>query len=166
MSEARVRHRKKKDRDDGSSRVSIAPKKEEKRVVVPLGGGSRPLLEVLPLALDRTGGEHGEWDKESFPELKDVLFYGRQLLALVFGLLFGLLPLTGAAPLVLYVVTDLAIVWFYINSFLPVRLDTPDANDPSLSVDPEAFTPMELLSEGLMPAFSTMLLVWITAYNL
>jgi EMC6 len=163
--EERVRHRGKKERRE-ESRVSAAPKKEEKKVVVPLGGGHRGILEVLPLALDRTGGERGEWDKENFPELKDVLFYGRQLLALVAGLLCGLLPLTGAAPLVAYVLLDVLLVWLYINSFLPVRLDTPDANDPTFAIDPQSFSPMELVSEGLMPALATMLLVWITAYNL
>ena len=132
--------------------------------------------------------------QETFPEIKNVLFYARQTLAIVVGCVFGFIPLIGATPLFAYVLrltlggtdaeyrmekgtpvdvaiwrryvaAELGFVWWYITSYLPVRIDPGDPDSGVLSSDPAGFTVTELISEGLMAAVANLLLFWIATYS-
>lgn len=91
-----------------------------------------------------------EWpDKE---ELLDVVYWGRQILALLVGLVWGFLPLTGILGIILYVAATTLLLNSYVGGYQ--------------KQDVEEFGGfMSLAQEGFMSAFATFMVSWIIAYT-
>ncbi|VDK71580.1 unnamed protein product [Litomosoides sigmodontis] len=89
-----------------------------------------------------------EWpDKD---ELLDVLYWGRQLLALMIGIFWGFIPLHGFLAIVLYVVISTAVGQLYATNFQKVDEDSLGGF-------------WELAKEGFGSAFATFMVSWIEA---
>ncbi|KAI9081899.1 hypothetical protein K1719_036161 [Acacia pycnantha] len=90
------------------------------------------------------------WDKD---QLGDVLHWIRQALGLVFGLLWGALPLVGGIWFILFLVISSGIIYGYYAVIL--------------KVDEEEFGGHSaLLQEGLFASITLFLLSWILVYSL
>ncbi|CAK0785251.1 hypothetical protein CVIRNUC_008457 [Coccomyxa viridis] len=108
------------------------------------GPGPRLLL-LFRKASSHTGAP---WDKE---DLLDVLHWMRQLLAVVAGCVWGVLPLTGL---------------YAFLGFLALCLLLPYLWYQSQRIDEEEFGGHQALAgEGLAPALASFVLVWIIAYT-
>nr|XP_022338192.1 uncharacterized protein C20orf24 homolog isoform X2 [Crassostrea virginica] len=98
----------------------------------------------------------GNWDTDSFCELRDefldVIYWMRQVFGLVQGLIWGLLPLKGFFGLLLFFVFNLGIIYLYYNSFQ--KIDDEEYGGAS-----------EILKEGLMTSFAAFLVTWIIIYS-
>ena len=62
--------------------------------------------------------------KDEFEELPDVIYWVQQVVALVQGLLWGFIPLTGSIGLVSWGVTNSLFVFGYCTSFLDLDLES------------------------------------------
>ncbi|CAI4222573.1 unnamed protein product [Auanema sp. JU1783] len=85
-------------------------------------------------------------------DLLDVVYWGKQVFALVIGILFGLVPLTGIFAIGLYVVISTMIVQHFVVHYQKVDED-------------EVGGFWELAKEGFGAAFATYMVSWITVYS-
>ncbi|XP_073291715.1 uncharacterized protein [Primulina huaijiensis] len=90
------------------------------------------------------------WDKD---QLADVLHWIRQALALIFGLIWGAIPLVGGIWFFLFVVLSTGIIYAYYAIVL--KIDEEDFGGHGA-----------LLQEGLFASVSLFLLAWILVYSL
>ncbi|XP_068618576.1 GEL complex subunit OPTI [Battus philenor] len=93
---------------------------------------------------------NSEWpDKEEF---LDVIYWMRQAIGIVLGLCWGLLPLKGFVGLLLFVVVNAGVIYFYVSNFQ--------------SIDEEEYGGMwEITKEGFMTSFAGFLVTWIIIYT-
>jgi len=91
-----------------------------------------------------------EWpDKEEF---LDVVYWLRQIVGLVLGLIWGILAVQGAVGLVLFALLNAGILYVYFSAFQ--------------AIDEEEFGgAWELTKEGFMTSFATFLVIWIILYT-
>ncbi|XP_059613856.1 GEL complex subunit OPTI [Phlebotomus argentipes] len=91
-----------------------------------------------------------EWvDKDEF---LDVVYWARQLLGILIGVAWGIVPLKGFIALFLFVAINCGIVYLYCINFQ--------------GVDEEAYGGVwELLKEGFMTSFACFLVTWIIFYT-
>lgn len=88
------------------------------------------------------------WDDKD--EVLDAVYWFRQVLAIVMGLIWGILGLTGIVSIVLFAV---------LNSMAAYGL----ANNTGYDFDPdENFASVK---EGFMTTFATFLVLWIVTYT-
>jgi len=88
-------------------------------------------------------------DKDEF---LDVIYWLRQVLGLIIGLMCGLLPLKGILGLMCFAIINCALVYVYAALFQ--------------QVDEEEFGGFgEILKEGLMTSFATFLVTWVVLYD-
>ncbi|XP_070192079.1 GEL complex subunit OPTI-like isoform X2 [Littorina saxatilis] len=94
--------------------------------------------------------EYGSWnDKDEF---LDVIYWLRQILGVILGLIWGLLPMKGILGIAIFFLVNVAIVYIYSSTFQ--------------KVDEEEYGGMgEILKEGLMTSFSSFLVCWIILYS-
>jgi len=104
--------------------------------------------EVSPSIWSKALTRNSTWKK---PELLDVVHWLRQLLGIVFGIVFGFIPLTGFVGISSFCLLNTAVVYFYYSQIL--------------GVDDEDFGRWELTSEGFMSSFGLFLVTWVLAYN-
>lgn len=118
-----------------------------KRSNVKVNGTASSKQSLLSKALTP---DYGSWnDKDEF---LDVIYWLRQVMGVVLGLLWGLLPLKGIIGIGLFLLVNVAIVYIYSNSFQ--------------KVDEEEYGGIsEILKEGLMTSFSSFLVSWIILYS-
>ncbi|XP_063245036.1 GEL complex subunit OPTI [Bacillus rossius redtenbacheri] len=93
---------------------------------------------------------NSEWpDKEEF---LDVIYWSRQALGIIMGLVWGLIPLKGFVALLLFVVVNAGVIYLYFSSYQ--------------SVDEEEYGgAWELTKEGFMTSFAGFLVTWIIIYS-
>ncbi|KAK9154316.1 hypothetical protein Sjap_001796 [Stephania japonica] len=103
-----------------------------------------------PFAFSKLLDPDASWDKD---QLGDVLHWIRQALGIVFGLLWGAVPLVGAKWIVLFLVLSSAIIYSYYAIIL--KVDEEDFGGHGA-----------LLQEGLFASLTLFLLVWILVYSL
>ena len=91
-----------------------------------------------------------EWpDKEEF---LDVIYWLRQIVGLVLGLIWGILAVQGAVGLVLFALLNAGILYVYFSAFQ--------------AIDEEEFGgAWGLTKEGFMTSFATFLVIWIILYT-
>ncbi|XP_063827748.1 GEL complex subunit OPTI [Ostrinia nubilalis] len=91
-----------------------------------------------------------EWpDKEEF---LDVIYWMRQAIGIILGLVWGVLPLKGFLGLVLFLLVNAAVIYIYVNNFQ--------------SVDEDEFGgTWEITKEGFMTSFAGFLVTWIIMYT-
>jgi len=91
-----------------------------------------------------------DWpDKDEF---LDVIYWLRQILGVILGVMWGIAPLSGVIGLILFFLINCAIVFVYYN--IIQRIDEEKFG---------GFT--ELMKEGLMTSLSTFLVMWIIVYS-
>ncbi|KAM3960711.1 GEL complex subunit OPTI [Aphomia sociella] len=107
-------------------------------------------IKVSESVWKKTLTASAEWpDKEEF---LDVIYWMRQAIGIILGLCWGLLPLKGIVGLLLFVVVNAAVIYFYVNNFQ--------------SVDEEEYGGMwEITKEGFMTSFAGFLVTWIIVYT-
>ncbi|KAK3086635.1 hypothetical protein FSP39_021253 [Pinctada imbricata] len=91
-----------------------------------------------------------EWEDKD--EFLDAVYWLRQLMGVIQGLIWGLLPLKGFLGLVLFFVFNLGLIYLYYNTFQ--KVDDEDYGGPT-----------EILKEGTMTSFATFLVTWIILYS-
>ncbi|XP_014216141.1 uncharacterized protein C20orf24 homolog [Copidosoma floridanum] len=93
---------------------------------------------------------NSEWpDKEEF---LDVIYWARQIIGIIVGIAWGLIPLKGFLGLLLFVLVNAGSLYLYFSSFQ--------------QVDEEEFGgAWELMKEGFMTSFAGFLVTWIIIYS-
>ncbi|KAL5021985.1 hypothetical protein ScPMuIL_001140 [Solemya velum] len=124
--------------------MSTTPKKRQTaEKVVPNGSIETSLLS-------KAFTPESNWtDKDEF---LDVIYWFRQILGVVLGIVWGILPLKGFLGLLLFFVVNLGLMYMYYASFQ--RVDEEEFGGTS-----------EILKEGLMTSFSAFLVAWIIFYS-
>jgi len=100
--------------------------------------------------LKKATTKNSEWpDKDEF---LDVIYWARQIIGLIAGLLWGLLPLKGLFGLGLFLVLNAVILYAYFNNFQ--------------QIDEEEFGgAWELTKEGFVTSLAGFLVMWIIVYS-
>lgn len=94
---------------------------------------------------------NGQWDKDSFPEFGDVVYWIRQGIGLGVGILCGVIPFTGIMGFLTFLVAMITIPYFYYTNYSNINIDD--------------FGPKAMLSEGITQSFGVFLLTWIIVYS-
>ncbi|CCD67868.1 Rab5-interacting protein [Caenorhabditis elegans] len=111
---------------------------------------SAPLEPTWTETLAKGLTPRSEWpDKD---ELLDVVYWGKQVISLLLGFIFGITSLTGVLVLVCYVGTSSVIAHHFVTKFQ--RVDEEEVG---------GF--WELSKEGFGAAFATFMVTWITTYT-
>uniref|UniRef100_A0A336MMU4 CSON002476 protein n=1 Tax=Culicoides sonorensis TaxID=179676 RepID=A0A336MMU4_CULSO len=85
---------------------------------------------------------------EDKDELLDIVYWGRQVVGMILGVIFGFIPLKGIIALALFSMLSCAVTYFYCVNFQ--------------GIDEEEYGGVwELLKEGFMTSFASFLVVWI-----
>uniref|UniRef100_T2M6T0 Uncharacterized protein C20orf24 n=1 Tax=Hydra vulgaris TaxID=6087 RepID=T2M6T0_HYDVU len=85
-------------------------------------------------------------------DLLDVIYWMRQLFALLNGIIWGIIPFQGIIGIAGFLAINCAIVYIYVSKFQ--KVDEDDYGGIQ-----------ELLKEGLFNAFAVFLVCWIMAYT-
>ena len=93
----------------------------------------------------------GRWDRDSFKEFPEVIYWLRQGLSFFLGLALGLYPLVGFSGFVLYGVCNLFLPFLYYARYANVNIDD--------------FGVQELASVGFQQSFGLFLLTWVLTYS-
>ncbi|KAL0270943.1 UNVERIFIED_CONTAM: hypothetical protein PYX00_008209 [Menopon gallinae] len=93
---------------------------------------------------------NSQWpDKDEF---LDVIYWSRQIIGIIIGIIWGLIPLKGFIALVLFALVNAGLIYIYFNSFQ--------------SIDEEEYGgAWELTKEGFMTSFAGFLVTWIIIYS-
>ncbi|KAK6184748.1 hypothetical protein SNE40_007150 [Patella caerulea] len=125
---------------------SITNRRDNQRSPVQGDNGNDTKMEILSKAMS-SGANWVEKD-----DFLDVIYWLRQILGVVMGLIWGLIPLKGFVGLALFFLINVAIVYIYYSSFQ--KVDEEDYGGSS-----------EILKEGLMTSFSSFMVAWIILYS-
>ncbi|KAK6935834.1 ER membrane protein complex subunit 6-like [Dillenia turbinata] len=90
------------------------------------------------------------WDKD---ELGDVLHWIRQIMGIIFGVLWGAIPVVGGLWILMFLAITSGIIYYYYAMIL--KIDEEDFGGHKA-----------LLGEGLFTSFTLFLLSWILVYSL
>nr|CAB3265380.1 uncharacterized protein C20orf24 homolog [Phallusia mammillata] len=91
----------------------------------------------------------------SWPEredLLDVVYWSRQILSVLIGILWGTIPLVGIFAIILYVGITTVLLSLYVTEYQKQDIE-----------EYGGFT--ELAKEGFMSAFASFLVAWIITYS-
>ncbi|KAF5294467.1 hypothetical protein FQR65_LT01593 [Abscondita terminalis] len=93
---------------------------------------------------------NSDWpDKDEF---LDVIYWARQALGIILGIIWALLPLKGFIGLLLFALVNAGVIYLYFSNFQ--------------SVDEEEYGgAWELTKEGFMTSFAGFLVTWIIIYS-
>lgn len=105
---------------------------------------------LSPFKFAKLVDPEASWDKD---QLGDVLHWIRQIVALVCGLIWGAIPLTGGLWIVAFLVISSAIIYSYYAMLL--KVDEEDFGGHGA-----------LLQEGLFASITLFLLAWTLVYSL
>uniref|UniRef100_A0A5S6QPA4 Rab5-interacting protein n=1 Tax=Trichuris muris TaxID=70415 RepID=A0A5S6QPA4_TRIMR len=91
-----------------------------------------------------------DWSQKD--DLLDAIYWLKQLVSAILGILWGTLPLRGSLAITVYFITCSCVSYLYVISFQ--------------RVDEEWIGGMvEVIKEGFSTAFATFLVVWIVTYT-
>jgi len=91
-----------------------------------------------------------DWsDKDEF---LDVVYWLRQIIGVLIGVVWGVVPMKGILGILLFLAVNVAIVYAYYSLFQ--RINEDDFGGVS-----------EILKEGLMTSFATFVVTWIILYS-
>ncbi|XP_003391599.1 PREDICTED: uncharacterized protein C20orf24 homolog [Amphimedon queenslandica] len=91
-----------------------------------------------------------EWEDKD--DLLDVVYWVRQVISLIVGLMWGTIPLTGVVGIVLYLMITCGFVYFYCTFYQGVS-------------DEELGGAWELLKEGFMTSLAIFFVSWILSFT-
>ncbi|KAL5262021.1 hypothetical protein ACHWQZ_G007658 [Mnemiopsis leidyi] len=103
-------------------------------------------IQVLRMALNK----NSEWDKDEF---LDSVYWIRQIVAVVFGILWGVIKFKGLLGILVYIIINLGIIFLYYTSYHEIDEEEYGGHG-------------ELAKEGLLTSFSLFLVFWIILYTL
>jgi len=104
----------------------------------------------LPSLWTRITTPASKWEDKD--EFLDVIYYARQILGIILGVLWGLIPMRGAAGLASFALINAGTLYVYSNNFQ--------------SVDEEEYGgPFEMAKEGFLTSFAGFLVSWICVYS-
>ena len=92
-----------------------------------------------------------EFDKETFENFGDVIFWGKLVIGLVCGFVCGFIPVTGVMGFGIFPGITWIVINWYMKSFL--------------AVDEESLPPSKLFFDNLQVSFGGFLLVWIITFT-
>jgi len=105
---------------------------------------------AIPSVWVRTFTPCSKWpDKDEF---LDVIYWTRQIIGVILGLIWGLIPLKGFIGLALFCLLNAIILHTYTSTFQKVD-------------DEEYGGAWELIKEGFMTSFASFLVTWIMVYS-
>ncbi|KAK9877964.1 hypothetical protein WA026_020182 [Henosepilachna vigintioctopunctata] len=104
----------------------------------------------LPSVWTRAYTANSEWpDKDEF---LDVIYWTRQVIGIVLGICWGLISIKGFIGLMLFVLANAGIIYYYFTNFQ--------------NIDEEDYGGVwELCKEGFMTSFAGFLVTWIIIYS-
>ncbi|KAL3858914.1 hypothetical protein ACJMK2_009163 [Sinanodonta woodiana] len=109
-----------------------------------------PLTPSLMTIVSKAVTAEAKWTEKD--EFLDVIYWMRQIIGIILGLVWGILPLKGFLGLILFFAINVGITYLYYANFQ--------------KIDEEAYGgTSEILKEGLMTSFSAFLVVWIIFYS-
>ncbi|XP_076263597.1 GEL complex subunit OPTI [Rhynchophorus ferrugineus] len=104
----------------------------------------------LPSVWTRAFTANSEWpDKEEF---LDVIYWARQVIGIILGIVWGIVPLKGFLGLALFAIINAGVIYFYFSNFQNVDEEEYDGA-------------WELTKEGFMTSFAGFLVTWIIIYS-
>ncbi|XP_012283170.1 uncharacterized protein C20orf24 homolog [Orussus abietinus] len=111
-----------------------------------LGNGGKCEFSVWSRAITA----NSQWpDKDEF---LDVIYWSRQVIGIIVGIIWGLIPLKGFVALLLFVLVNAGAMYVYFSSYQ--------------QVDEEEYGgAWELTKEGFMTSFAGFLVTWIIIYS-
>lgn len=93
---------------------------------------------------------NSKWEDKD--DLLDIVYWSRQLIALVIGFVWGLIGIKGILGILTYCAITAVVMNFYVTNLQGQDLD-----------DYGGF--FELAKEGFMSSFATFLVMWIIVYS-
>ncbi|KAL7636407.1 UNVERIFIED_CONTAM: hypothetical protein RMT77_013182 [Armadillidium vulgare] len=93
---------------------------------------------------------NSKWpDKDEF---LDVIYWTRQVIGIILGLIWGCIPLVGIIGLILFCAINALVIYVYTSSYQ--------------GVDEEEFGGLwEITKEGFVTSFAGFLVMWIIVYS-
>ncbi|XP_053100586.1 respirasome Complex Assembly Factor 1 [Hemicordylus capensis] len=89
---------------------------------------------------------------EDKDEFLDVIYWFRQIIAVILGVIWGIVPLKGFVGIAIFCLINAGILYLYFSSFQ--------------QIDEEEYGgTWELTKEGFMTSFALFLVVWIIFYT-
>ncbi|KAM4692421.1 GEL complex subunit OPTI [Rhinophrynus dorsalis] len=123
--------------------MSGAKRKEEQPVS---NGGVKVKLSPWSKALR---GDSAWEDKDEF---LDVIYWIRQILAIILGVIWGIVPLKGFIGIAIFCVINAGVLYLYFSSFQ--------------QIDEEEYGgTWELTKEGFVTSFALFMVVWVIFYT-
>ncbi|KAI4823684.1 hypothetical protein KUCAC02_012259 [Chaenocephalus aceratus] len=90
------------------------------------------------------------WEEKD--EFLDVIYWLRQIIAIILGVIWGVAPLKGFLAIAIFCIINAGILYVYFSSFQ--------------QVDEEEYGgTWELTKEGFMTSFALFMVVWIIFYT-
>ncbi|XP_025893132.1 uncharacterized protein RAB5IF [Nothoprocta perdicaria] len=109
-------------------------------------GGAAPRASAWSKALRSRAAWH---DKDEF---LDVIYWFRQIIAVILGIIWGVVPLKGFVGIAIFCLINAGVLYLYFSSFQ--------------QIDEEEYGgTWELTKEGFMTSFALFLVVWIIFYT-
>ncbi|XP_030068846.1 GEL complex subunit OPTI isoform X3 [Microcaecilia unicolor] len=89
---------------------------------------------------------------EDKDEFLDVIYWFRQIIAIVLGVIWGIVPLKGFVGIAIFCLINAGVLYLYFSSFQ--------------QIDEEEYGgTWELTKEGFMTSFALFLVVWVIFYT-
>jgi hypothetical protein len=107
--------------------------------------------ERLQISLSKALKHNAKWDTENFAKFPDVVHWLRQVIALLCGVVCGILPITGMMAITAFLFLNTYIPYYYYTSYANVNVDD--------------FGAQKLLMEGYQPSFALFMLAWVLVYS-
>nr|XP_060628302.1 GEL complex subunit OPTI [Anolis sagrei ordinatus] len=108
------------------------------------GGALRASLWSKALRSDSS------WEDKD--EFLDVIYWFRQIIAVILGVIWGIVPLKGFVGIAIFCLINAGVLYLYFSSFQ--------------QIDEEEYGgTWELTKEGFMTSFALFLVVWIIFYT-
>jgi hypothetical protein len=113
--------------------------------------GDKPASDLTVMQTFEKAMKAGsDWsDKDEF---LDVVYWLRQIIGVLIGVVWGIVPLKGILGILLFLIVNIAIVYVYFSMFQ--RVNEEDFGGIS-----------EIFKEGLMTSFATFVVTWIILYS-
>jgi len=107
------------------------------------------MVETTTL-LEKVLQRKAQWEDKD--ELLDVVYWTKQIFAVIIGVAWGIIPLHGIFAMILYVAITTLVLNFYVSEYQQQDLE-------------EYGGFVELAKEGFMSAFASFLVAWILSYS-
>ena len=147
MSSSRNRGSRKRENKKQKSSTKLSNVKSSPPSIKNKTSGNKSKQSIWNKGLKGISDEE-EWNRE---DVVLIMYWIRQLLSLLIGVIWGIIRLEGILALLFYVIVCV----FALHSY-----------KSSLKVSDDMFDILDVFKEGFVPAFGIFLIAWISAYSL